>query len=117
MNKTGEKIAMYRKQKHLTQEQLAQVCNMSKSGISRIECGKRLPTSTEINTIGNALGVSVAILKNDNYIFNCAIEQINSASILLQLLNGKLHDETNKALTQAIITAINDAEQKLKQII
>lgn len=117
MNKTGKKIAMYRKQKHLTQVQLAQKCSMSKSGLSRIENGKRLPTSTELNNIGNVLGVSVAILKNDNDILKNVIAQINSVSSLLELMKNKLHDETNKALVHAIITAINDAEQKLKQII
>jgi len=55
---TGEKIKKLRKEKGLTQLQLAEKCGMYDSGIRRIENSDKTPTMTTLNKIARALEVS-----------------------------------------------------------
>ena len=56
--KFGEKVVRIRKQKSLTQEQLANVSGVERSYMGAIERGERNPTLRKIYQISKALKVS-----------------------------------------------------------
>lgn len=60
----GENIKKYRKQKGLTQKQLASLSNYSESGIRKIENSARIPNSKALISISKALGVTEQELIN-----------------------------------------------------
>lgn len=62
---TGEKIKKLRKEKGLTQLQLAEKCGMYDSGIRRIENSGKTPTVTTLQKIADALEVSYIDLLAD----------------------------------------------------
>ena len=53
----GERIKNLRKVKGLTQQQLAEITNLSQSYISAIEQGTKTPTLFTLDQIARALGV------------------------------------------------------------
>lgn len=55
----GQRVRMYRKQRHLTQDQLANKCGLNQNYVSDIETGKRNVTLRVIDNIAKALGVQV----------------------------------------------------------
>ena len=54
----GDNCARIRKQRGLTQEELAELCGLSQQYLSDLERGKRNPTIVTIYEISQALGVS-----------------------------------------------------------
>lgn len=54
----GDNCARIRKERGLTQEQLAERCGLSQQYLSDLERGKRNPTIVTIYEIAQALGVS-----------------------------------------------------------
>lgn len=54
----GENIKRYRKENHLTQQELATKVNMSRSHIASIEIGKYTPSLSTVEVIAQAMGVS-----------------------------------------------------------
>jgi transcriptional regulator with XRE-family HTH domain len=54
----GRNAARIRKERGLTQEQLAERCGLSQQYLSGLEQGRRNPTIVTIYEIANALGVS-----------------------------------------------------------
>ena len=60
--KIGVKIKTIRLQKHMTQNQLATVCDFEKASMSRIESGQSNPTLRTLNKISNALEVPLVEL-------------------------------------------------------
>jgi len=73
LNKTGSFIAELRKQKNLTQVQLASKLNVSEKTISKWECGKGFPDTSIMLPLCNELGVTAnellsgKKLKDDEY--------------------------------------------------
>ncbi|MDD3013663.1 MAG: helix-turn-helix transcriptional regulator [Candidatus Gastranaerophilales bacterium] len=62
----GKKIKEIRQQKHLTQEKLAEMCNLSASYISYIESAKKKKASLEsLVKLANNLGVTVDTFLNE----------------------------------------------------
>ncbi len=57
--KTGVFIAECRKQKNLTQEQLGEILGVSSKSVSRWENGKTLPDYAVLDSLCDALGVSI----------------------------------------------------------
>ena len=57
--KIGKFIAECRKQKNLTQEQLSKILGVSSKSISRWENGKTLPDYTILDSLCNALEISI----------------------------------------------------------
>lgn len=57
--KIGKRIADLRKEKGLTQEQLAIKINMDRTFIGYIEKGNRKPSINTVNKIARALGVKI----------------------------------------------------------
>ena len=60
--KLGEKIRRIRKERKLTQEQLAELAKVDPKSIVEIEAGKRNPTLRMLNKIAHALKVSSFVL-------------------------------------------------------
>ena len=55
----GKRIKELRKEKGLTQEQLAETVGIEPNNLSRIEKGRNYPTPENLSKIANALNVSV----------------------------------------------------------
>lgn len=59
---TGVNIALVRRERKMTQEQLGQAIKVSKDSMSKIEMGKRRLDFAEILQIANFLNVPVSVL-------------------------------------------------------
>jgi transcriptional regulator with XRE-family HTH domain len=55
----AENIRAYRKRKSLSQEQLADVCELHRTYVGSVERGERNVTLSTLETFASALGVSV----------------------------------------------------------
>lgn len=62
MNTIGQNIAYFRKQKNMTQEELAEKMSVTAQAISKWECDTSYPDITVIQTLSKTLGVSVTEL-------------------------------------------------------
>ena len=58
-NEVGEKIRYYRKQRGMSQEELASALGISHVHVSRYESGTRKPKLEQLRSIASALGVGV----------------------------------------------------------
>ena len=58
----GNRIASVRKEKHLTQIELAYRCDLEKTNLNRIEAGNTNPTALTLKKIAANLGVPMAEL-------------------------------------------------------
>ncbi|MCI5510014.1 MAG: helix-turn-helix domain-containing protein [Eubacterium sp.] len=63
---TSKKIKMYRLQKQITQEELAEATNLSSSYISQVESGKKMMGRVGLEKVATALDVSMVDLLDDN---------------------------------------------------
>lgn len=61
-----EKLTYLRKQKGLTQSDLAETLNVSRQAISRWEVGTAAPSTDNLKMLSNLYGVSADYLLNDN---------------------------------------------------
>ena len=59
MNTIGENIAYLRKQKKMTQEELAEKMSVTPQAVSKWECNSSYPDMTVMHTLAKTLGVSV----------------------------------------------------------
>lgn len=66
--KLGKRIKELRKQKGLTQEQLAEFINMEQNSISIIESGRNFPTLATLEKIANILNVNLSDFFNYEYL-------------------------------------------------
>jgi len=62
--KLGHIIKFARSKKNITQEQLVELTNISKSTIANLECGIGNPTFKTIYQIGKALDIDMGVLNN-----------------------------------------------------
>ena len=60
MLQVGEQIKKSRLKKNISQVQLAQLCNMQKASISRLEAGQSNPTLFTVHKIAKALEVPLS---------------------------------------------------------
>ncbi|MFX5121954.1 helix-turn-helix transcriptional regulator [Acinetobacter baumannii] len=58
----GQLVRKYRKEKSMSQEQLALLCNMDRSYLGRIERGEVNPTLEKIYELANTLTISPSML-------------------------------------------------------
>mgnify|MGYP002869471791 CR=1 FL=1 len=61
-----ENLKKYRKKRGLSQERLAELCNVSTGTIGNIECGIGKPSFDLLVTMANVLGIHPARLLSDN---------------------------------------------------
>lgn len=84
----GQRIRKARKEKHMTQEQLAETCNLSTAHIGHIERGTRALSIESLITISNILDVSTDYLLLD--VSN------NANKNILNIFNTLNHINENK---------------------
>ena len=58
----GQLVRKYRKERNMSQEQLALLCNMDRSYLGRIERGEVNPTLEKIYEVANTLNISPTLL-------------------------------------------------------
>ena len=87
----GQRIQKYRKQKNLTQEQLAEITGISQKHISRLERGIHTPHFDMIIKIAKALDVPA-----DAFIEDLSEDNIN---IFLQHIKGDLEGMSQNQLS------------------
>ncbi|MDU5081157.1 helix-turn-helix domain-containing protein [uncultured Tissierella sp.] len=122
----GENIKKYRKEKGLTQKELAEKSNLSRSYLADLERDRYNPSLDSLKLIANSLEVDVSILLGENNstikIFNTLKddkELLDFWNILkeredLQLLFKQTKDLSPKGIQQVIriIKAIEDEEDR-----
>lgn len=64
----GEKIKAYRKQKGMTQTELAEACGLAGVTIHQYEAGNREPDRKKLFDLSQALDVSIHDLTDDKYL-------------------------------------------------
>lgn len=69
----GANIQKYRKQKGLTQDQTAELCNLSTNYFRQIELGNKVPKLETFLRIAEALNVSTELLLEGNLSWTAAI--------------------------------------------
>lgn len=67
--KFGQNIKQIRKQRNLTQKQLADQIEISRSYLSDIENGNKNPSIKTVKKLADSLGLSVTDLFNDDTTF------------------------------------------------
>ncbi len=75
MNKTGRLIEQMRREKNMTQAELADAVGVSKQAVSNWERGKRFPDVSLIESLSETLGVSAAELIKGERIQKSNIEE------------------------------------------
>ncbi|MEK4667442.1 helix-turn-helix domain-containing protein [Niallia sp. FSL R7-0271] len=88
--KFGEKIKLHRKNAKLTQVQLAEKANMSRSYIADIERNRYNPSIDTLTAIANALDINLSNLLNDNEdnLNNPIKEEIDIQKELQKMIDG-----------------------------
>lgn len=111
----GELIRKYRKEKNLTQEQLAEKCNMATITIRQYENGKRTPQIEQLAVIAEKLDISVLELLEEsekNLFFQT--QSINQLAEDLKERYSEFNQFVHEERGQAIIAAyyrLNDDGQ------
>ncbi|MBQ9036225.1 MAG: helix-turn-helix transcriptional regulator, partial [Erysipelotrichaceae bacterium] len=76
--KIGEYIHRYRKEKGLTQQQLAEILHVSNKAVSKWETGVNTPDTSMLIPLSEALGVSVLDLLMGSDLDKADTSEINS---------------------------------------
>ena len=100
----GQFITKKRKEKNLTQEQLAERLNVSNKTISKWECGKCMPDYSLIESLCNELDVSISQLLNGNEDANATQPTENDK--VMQLIKDVEKLKKDKAIPKLYVSAI-----------
>jgi len=113
---TGQRITALRKEKGMSQDELALILNIERTKLSKIECGKRSLTIEELNILSEFFDVSVNYLlcktdsrkSNSDYIKeSLSIEEIR-LSLTKELIENLANNIKNNYLNN-----LNPSQQKL----
>ena len=90
--KIGKFIAECRKQKNLTQEQLSEILGVSSKSVSRWENGKTMPDYAVLDSLCNALGLSINEFYYGKKMTDTDFEQVSEQNLCLYLMEkyGKI---------------------------
>lgn len=102
----GNRIRYKRKKKHLTQETLAELCNISIPHMSNIENGNTKVSLPVLVNIANYLNCTLDEILFGNIVNNCVASDA--------IINDILHDCTNKQKSIIIDTIISLKESLSK---
>ncbi len=86
MNKTGLLIEQQRREKNMTQAELADAVGVSKQAVSNWERGKRFPDVSLIEDIAAVLGLSVAEIIKGERIAEAAVSKDEAAQLMFDAL-------------------------------
>ncbi|MBQ8641341.1 MAG: helix-turn-helix transcriptional regulator [Clostridia bacterium] len=87
-NSIGRNIRKYRKEKKLSQEQLAEIIHVSQNYVGNMERGEKIPSLETLVAIADALGVSSDVLLHD------VVE--NGYDVKISLLNDEMRRLSSK---------------------
>ena len=105
-NSIGRNIRKYRKEKKLSQEQLAEIIHVSQNYVGNMERGEKIPSLETLVAIADALGVSSDVLLHD------VVE--NGYDVKISLLNDemrKLSSKDQKRIFELIEVEIRHSTQ------
>ncbi len=97
----GIRIRQARKERHVTQEQLGELCELSTAHIGHIERGTRIPSIDTLFRIAQALDVSM-----DYLIFDSIAPDENLFTTINSILQGK--DKRKVKTFMTIVRALSD---------
>ncbi len=103
---TGSFIAERRKQKGLTQRELAEKLQVTDKAVSRWETGKGLPETSLLKPLGNLLGVSVGELLAGKTIEEEHIKEQTDNILLESLDKKKGHSAGNPILSYFLVSIL-----------
>ena len=103
----GNRIRFYRKQQHLSQEELAELCDFHPTYIGQLERGEKNATLESINKLSRGLGISLNELLKDIDAIDSAADNV-SLEIYHKLL--KLPSQKQAAIA-SILSEIIDLTQ------
>lgn len=99
MNKTGDKIKILREEKGLTQKQLADLVNISRSALGMYESNQRIPKQKILESIAKALNTTPSYLigwdEESNIFFDEIVEPQEAFKVYLQSLKWDLEEEVS----------------------
>lgn len=72
----GKRIRFYRKELHLSQEKLAELCDFHPTYIGQLERGEKNATLESVSRLSQGLGISLNTLLEDIDILNSAEDNI-----------------------------------------
>ncbi len=104
--KIGAFIAKKRKEKNLTQEQLAQRLGVSNKSVSKWECGRCMPDYSVIELLSKELDVSIAQIFNGNDDNFSAIEDEKIQSIFNSMRQSEKLNKINKLIIIGILLIV-----------
>lgn len=104
--KIGAFIAKKRKEKNLTQEQLAQRLGVSNKSVSKWECGRCMPDYSVIELLCKELDVSIAQIFNGNDDNSSAIEDEKIQSIFNSMRQSEKLNKINKLIIIGILLIV-----------
>ncbi len=79
----GEKITKLRKNSNITQEELADLLNVSRQSISRWELGISFPETDKLIKLSKILNCSIDYLLDDNYQMNNGFVNLNNDNVTI----------------------------------
>lgn len=87
MKTIGQNIAYYRKQKNLTQEDIAELCNVTPQAVSKWENDGACPDVTLLKTLARRFGITVDSLLDDGEepVVNYLPEGVNIEKCILRI--------------------------------
>ncbi len=87
-----DNLKKYRKKRGLSQERLAELCNVSTGTIGNIECGIGKPSFDLLVTMANVLGIHPARLLHDDTASDRSKEQSEAEHTLLMEFYTKIRN-------------------------
>lgn len=111
--KIGKFIAQCRKEKNLTQEQLAEILNTTNKSVSKWENGKCLPDSSLYEPLCNILEITINELFAGQKIKDEDYKKIADKN-LMEMLKYRLYCLSDKSIT---FTEFGDALDRMSEVL
>lgn len=92
----------FRKQKHITQEKLAEMCETDTCYIGQIETFRRFPSIQLIEKISNALEVEAWILFKNNENIEHETERLEKINLIKEKLSNEFDKTISKILSETL---------------
>lgn len=92
----------FRKQKHITQEKLAEMCETDTCYIGQIETFRRFPSIQLIEKISNALEVEPWVLFKNNEDKEYETERLEKINLIKEKLSNEFDKTISKILSETL---------------